>query len=118
MYNTLCMQYAVFEISGKQYLIKPGQSIEVDKINGGEKTLSVEKVLLVKNEKGVEVGTPYLKKETLKLEVVDTIKKAKVRVATYHAKANYRRVKGQRREVTIIRLAEVVKPTKKPVKKA
>ena len=122
------MNYAVFEISGRQYLVKPGQRIEVDKINGGEKTLSIEKVLLLKDEKGVEVGTPYLK-ESLKLEVLETIKKDKVRVAKFHAKANYRKVSGQRREVTIVKWAtekqvepkvkkEAVKPVKKSVKKA
>lgn len=122
------MNYAVFELSGRQYLIKPGQSIEVDKINSGEKALLVEKVLLLKDEKGVEVGTPYLK-ETLKLEVLETIKKNKVRVAKFHAKANYRKVSGQRREVTLVRWAtekavepkvkkETVKPVKKSVKKS
>ncbi|KKS71189.1 50S ribosomal protein L21 [Candidatus Daviesbacteria bacterium RIFCSPLOWO2_01_FULL_43_38] len=122
------MNYVVFEISGRQYLVKPGQRIEVDKINGGEKTLSIEKVLLLKDEKGVEVGTPYLK-ESLKLEVLETIKKDKVRVAKFHAKANYRKVSGQRREVTIVKWAtekqvepkvkkEAVKPVKKSVKKA
>ena len=122
------MNYVVFEISGRQYLVKPGQRIEVDKINGGEKTLSIEKVLLLKDEKGVEVGTPYLK-ESLKLEVLETIKKDKVRVAKFHAKANYRKVSGQRREVTIVKWAtekqvepkvkkEAVKQVKKSVKKA
>ncbi len=108
-------------------MIKPGQVIEVDKLNAPEKTLNLDKVLLIADEKGVEIGTPYLK-ETIKLEVIDTVKKDKVRVATYHAKANYRRVKGQRREVTRLKLAteksvepkaeKVVKPTKKSVKKA
>lgn len=122
------MQYTVFELSGRQYLIKPGQSIEVDKISGEEKTLSIDKVLLVRNEKGVEVGTPYLK-EALKLEVLETIKKDKVRVAKFHAKANYRKVSGQRREVTLVKWVtekavepkvkkETIKPVKKSVKKS
>ncbi len=112
------MHYAIFEISGKQYLIKPGQVIEVDKLNTVEKSLNLDKVLLLADEKGVNIGTPYLK-EGIKLEIVDTIKKAKVRVATYHAKANYRRVKGSRREVTRVKLAgEASKPAKKSVKKS
>lgn len=118
MYNTQEMQYAVFEISGRQYLVKPGQTIEVDKLSTEDKTLSVEKVLLLVEDSEVKIGAPYLK-ENLSFEVLGNVKKAKVRVATFHAKANYRRVKGQRREVTLLKLAgeKLAKPTKKAVKK-
>lgn len=100
------MQYTVVEISGRQYLVKPGQIVEVDKLSSGDKTLVVDKVLLEVIDDKLEIGNPYLKK-TVNFEVVETIKKPKVRVATYKAKANYRRVKGQRRQVTKIKLASV-----------
>ena len=108
------MDFAICEISGRQYLVKPGQIIEVDKLIVNGKILSVEKVLLLADKGGVRVGTPYLK-ETLELEVIGNVKKPKIRVATYHAKANYRRVKGQRREVTMLKLAEA-RPAKVKVK--
>ena len=110
------MQYTVCEISGRQYMIKPGQVVEVDKLPEGMKKLAVDKVLLEAEEGKVEVGKPYLKK-TLEFEVLGNVKKPKVRVATYKAKANYRRVVGQRREVSQIKLVED-KTTEKPVKKA
>lgn len=107
-------------------MVKPGQIIEVDKLDTEAKTLSVEKVLLLVEGSEVKVGTPYLK-ENLNFEILGNVKKAKVRVATFHAKANYRRVKGQRREVTRLKLAaekpakvegeKVAKSIKKPVKK-
>lgn len=98
------MQYVVFEINGRQYKTAPGQIIEVDKLNFGEnKTLSVDKVLLKVSEGKVEIGKPYLN-ETLEFEVLGNIKKPKVRVAMYKAKANYRKVIGQKREMTQIRL--------------
>lgn len=115
------MQFAIIEISGRQYLAKPGQIIEVDKLNlpsddgkvsGEAKNLSVDKILLIADKDKLEVGKPYLKK-TLNFEVVGNVKKPKIRVATYKAKANYRRVKGQRREVTKIRLLEESKSVKK-----
>lgn len=93
------------EISGRQYLVRSGQTLEVDKLNLEDKTLSVDKVLLMVTGQDIEIGRPYLKK-TLQFEVIENIKKPKIRVATYKAKANYRRVKGQRREVTKIKLAD------------
>lgn len=104
------MDYTVFELSGKQYLIKPGQIIEVDKLSDS-KAITVDKVLLSVLGSKVEIGKPYLKK-SLEFEVLGNKKGAKIRVATYHAKANYRRVKGSRKEMTKIKLA-----TKDSVKK-
>lgn len=99
------MDYAVCQIGARQYLIKPGQVIEVDKLPEETKTLSVDKVMLMKENGKVEIGKPFLK-QTLNFEVVGTIRKPKIRVATYKAKSNYRRVIGSRREVTKIKLAE------------
>lgn len=111
------MQYAVCEISGRQYTVKPDQTLEVDYL-GDIKSLTVDKVLLMVNGEKLEVGTPYLK-TSLEFEVLGSKKLEKVRVAKYSAKANYRKVKGQRREVSLIKLAEEgKKEVKKAVKKA
>lgn len=101
------MQYAVFQIGSRQYKISPGQTIEVDKISTPG-ILHVDKVLLAVDGEKMEVGNPYLKK-VLQFEVVENVKKAKIRVATYKAKANHRRVIGSRREVSRIKLVESVK---------
>lgn len=102
------MQYRIIQIGSRQYKIEPGQTIEIDKLPTEAKKLSVDKVLLKVDEKNIQIGTPYLK-EKLELEVLGNIKKDKIRVATYKAKANYRRVIGQRRQMTKVKLLETVK---------
>lgn len=97
------MNYFVCEIAGRQYVIKPGQTIEVNKLKE-EKTLKVDRVLLKVDGDKVEFGAPYLK-ETVELEVLETIKKDKIRVAKYSPKANSRRVKGSRAQMTLVKLA-------------
>ncbi|MDO8498835.1 MAG: 50S ribosomal protein L21 [bacterium] len=99
------MQYAVVQIGSRQYLAKPGEVIEVDKLSTEGKTLLVDQVLLVVDGVKVEVGKPNLSKK-LTFEVLGNIKKPKVRVATYKAKSNFRKVHGQKREMTRIRLVE------------
>lgn len=99
------MDYAIFEISGRQYLIKPGQAIEVDLLSGDLKSLVIDKVLMIVDGKKVEIGKPYLE-QTLNLEVVGNINKPKIRVATYKAKSNFRKVHGQKRTMTRVKLAE------------
>lgn len=110
------MQYAVCEISGRQYTVKPGQTLEVDYL-GDIKSLSVDKVLLILDGEKLEVGTPYLK-TPLEFEVLGSKKLEKVRVAKFAAKANYRKVKGQRREVSMIKLVEGKTVEKKVVKRS
>lgn len=99
------MKYAICEIAGKQYFVAPGKKIEVDKLADDVKTLSVDKVMLLADDKKIEVGKPYLK-EVLDFDVVETVKKPKIRVATYKAKANHRRVKGHRQQMTVVQLKE------------
>lgn len=99
------MQYNIIQIGSRQYKIEPGQTIEIDRLDPDVKKITVDKVLLKVDGEKVQIGTPYLK-ETLDLEVVDMIKKPKIRVATYKAKANYRRVIGQRRQMTRVKLQD------------
>lgn len=106
------MQLAVFQLGSRQYLIKPGQTIEVDRLPEDTKSLSIDKVMLIVDDGKVEVGEPYLK-QILNFKVVGNVRKPKVRVETYKAKANYRRVIGQKREMTKIKLADEVKSVKK-----
>lgn len=96
--------YAVCEISGRQYKVLPDQIIEVDSL-GEIKTLICDKVLMLVEKGKIELGTPYLSKK-VEFEVLGTIKKPKIRVATYKAKSNYHRVKGSRRQVSQIRLVK------------
>ena len=99
------MNYAICQIGSRQYLVKPGQIIEVDKLADEQKSFALDKVMLMVNGDKIELGQPYLN-ETLDFEVVDSVKKPKIRVAKYKSKANYRRVSGQRQEVSRIRLVE------------
>lgn len=90
--------YAICEISGKQFKVTPNQPLLVDWL--GEKSKKIEVSVLLLSEGGkVKVGAPYLK-DKLSLEVLETVKADKIRVAKFHAKANYRKVTGMRPKKT------------------
>lgn len=96
------ISYAICEISGKQYKVVPDQAFEVDLL-GDVKAVEVNVLLLVDDGK-LLLGNPYLK-EKLKLIAMETVKKPKIRVAKFHAKANYRRVTGIRPRKTKVVLS-------------
>lgn len=91
------LNYAICEISGKQYKLIPNQQIEVDLLDSDK---DIEATLLFLSENGkVKIGAPYLK-EKLTLKSLGVVKGEKIRVAKFHAKANYRRVTGHRSKKT------------------
>lgn len=94
------VNFAVLEIKGKQYKVIPGQKFLVDLT--GEKQPEM-KVLMLSEDGKVKVGKPYLDSK-LTLKVLEEKKLPKVRVAKFHAKANYRRVSGIRPRKTLVEL--------------
>ncbi|MFA5933068.1 MAG: 50S ribosomal protein L21 [Microgenomates group bacterium] len=99
------MQYNIVQIGSRQYKIEPGQTIEIDRLPDDVKKLTVDKVLLKVDDDKVQIGTPYLK-ETLELDVLETVKKLKIRVLKFKSKANYRKVTGSRRQMTKVKLQD------------
>jgi ribosomal protein L21 len=97
------LDFAVCEISGKQYKLVPNQPIEVDYLGEIDKEISAQ-VLILSEDGKLKVGTPYLK-ETLTLDYIESIKADKIRVAKFHAKANYRKVTGIRPKKTRVVLS-------------
>lgn len=95
-------QYAIVEISGRQYKVEPNKDLLVDFL-GEEKNFKTDKVILKSENGKVELGTPYLK-ETMTFDVIEPKVQEKIRVATYHAKANTRKVKGGKKIQTKLRL--------------
>lgn len=93
---------AVVEIKGRQYLVRPNQTFEIDKV-AGEKLVAEKVLLMVDNDK-VELGNPDLDKK-LEFEVVGA-KKDKIRVFTYQPKANHHRTIGQKREKSLVKMVE------------
>lgn len=98
------MRYLVVEIKGRQYLIEPDKIVEVDKLSD-DKKFTTDKVLLSVNGEKMDIGKPFVSQKA-DFEVIGNIKKDKIRVLTYKAKANKRRVVGSRRQLTQIRLLE------------
>lgn len=104
------LNYAICEISGKQYKVIPGKIFEIN--FQGEDSNDIEaNVLLLSEDDKFKIGNPYLK-EKLILKRAENIKGPKIRVSKFHAKANYRKTTGFRSKLT-----QVVLPVKNSTNK-
>lgn len=84
--------YAVCSIGTKQYKVVPGIPFLVDRQD--QKKIEVD-VFLLADEKGIKLGKPYMA-EKISLQVQEDVSGSKIKVAKFHAKANYRRQTGLR----------------------
>jgi len=71
--------FAVIETGGKQYKIKPGDELRVERFDTGKtKSVKLERVLLLAKDDTLEVGRPYVKGAYCEAELLGEVKAPKV----------------------------------------
>ncbi|MFA7653745.1 MAG: 50S ribosomal protein L21 [Candidatus Magasanikbacteria bacterium] len=99
--------FAVIATGGKQYLVKTGDIIKIEKleVKEGEK-MAFDQVLLTAKDDGtdVKIGTPYLAGVAVKAEVLKQGKHETVRVEKFKNKIRYHKVHGQRQRFTEVKI--------------
>ena len=100
--------FAVVKTGGKQYLVKEGQEIVVDRLAFKEKEKIDLETLMSFDEEGsaIDIGTPLLVKK-VQAEVVSNLKGEKIRVARFKAKVRYRKVRGFRAQLTTLKIIKI-----------
>jgi large subunit ribosomal protein L21 len=102
--------FAVVHISGRQFKIAPNDLIVINRIAAdiGEK-IYLEKVLLAGSENFTLVGTPLLSNEKVRVlaTVTEHSKTAKVIVFKKKRRKNYKRKRGHRQDITVLRINDV-----------
>ncbi len=102
------MDLAIIKTGGKQYLVKIGDKIKIEKIKG-EAGDSVEfDTILTANQSGeeVEIGKPLLKTK-VKAKILKQDRKKKVHVIKYKSKTRYKKNVGHRQPYTEIQIEKI-----------
>ncbi len=100
--------YAVIKTGGKQYRVKEGDVLDVEKLGveqGG--TVVFDRVLLIEDEGKVLVGTPDVAGAAVKAEVVENFKGDKVLIFKKKRRKQYRRTKGHRQQLAKVRIVKI-----------
>ncbi len=98
--------FAVIQTGGKQYLVKPGDVVRVEKLDAKDGSALKFDALLLADEAGKEVvvGKPAVKGAVVSATVVKTGRADKVTVIKFKAKTRYKRKAGHRQPFTEIRI--------------
>lgn len=99
--------FAIIETGGKQYLVKKGDKIQVEKLSGDiGSTISFDRVLFNFDGKEFQLGKPYLDGEKVEAKVLKQGRGKKIRVFKYKAKSKYRRTIGHRQHFTEVEITK------------
>jgi large subunit ribosomal protein L21 len=100
--------YAIIETGGKQYQVKEGDVVFVEKLAvEAEDAVTFDKVIVVGKEDGIVVGAPYVDGATVEAKVLKNGKAKKITVFTYKPKKGEKKKQGHRQPYTQVRIEAI-----------
>jgi len=100
---------AVIIAGGKQYIVREGQELKIEKLDLEPGATVSFDALLISDEEGTQtqVGTPTVSGAKISASVIDNGRAKKVSVIKYKPKSRYRRNVGHRQPFTQIRIEKI-----------
>lgn len=102
--------FAVIATGGKQYLVKEGDSLRIEKLSDALKVgdaVSFDKVLLLSDEKETKVGTPHLAGSVVAAVITEAGRGKKIEVVKYKAKSRYFKLRGHRQPYMKVKIEKI-----------
>ena len=128
------MSYAVIKTGGKQYKVKSGEILKIEKLPDSKSDTKIEfnNILAYGDNKVIEIGSPSIQGAKVEANLIKNSKNRTVLIFKKRRRQNSRRKNGHRQEYSMIRINKIFskdgkilseaekisKPTKKdPAKK-
>lgn len=100
--------FAVVKTGGKQYRVAKDDVIRVEKLDAkAGDTVILDEVLMIAGEDGAKAGTPTLDGAAVAVEVVEQMRDKKVIIYKKKRRQNYRRKKGHRQHLTVVKVVDI-----------
>lgn len=100
--------YAVVETGGKQYKVKNGDTVRVERLDGDVGSqIKLEKVLLAGVGDSIKYGAPYVDGAYVAAKITEQHRTRKVMVFKYKRRKGYRVKRGHRQHYTALRIEEI-----------
>jgi large subunit ribosomal protein L21 len=101
--------FAVIKTGGKQYRVKEGEILKIEKVAGAAGDKIDFEVLLLSDEEGkdVKVGKPLIAGAKVAAEILEQGRARKVNIIKYKPKVRYRRKAGHRQMYTKVKIGKI-----------
>jgi large subunit ribosomal protein L21 len=99
------MELAVIKTGGKQYLVSPGQKIQIEKV-GKEGEIVFDQVLLLVKDEKIKIGKPVVEGAKVIGKILGEKKGKKIVILKHRPRSSYRVKKGHRQIYTIVEISK------------
>jgi len=107
---------AIFKTGGKQYCVKIGQILKVEKIEGNKgDSFTFNKILALSYKSENTFGSPLIKGASIKAKILDQIRGEKIIVFKKRKRKNYRSTQGHRQYLTVLRIESINNDSEKKI---
>ena len=103
------MSYAVIQTGGKQYKVKSGEIIKIEKLPDSKPDTKIEfkDILAYGDDKIIEIGTPMIQGSKVEANLIKNSKNRTVLIFKKRRRQNSRRKNGHRQEYSLIRINKI-----------
>jgi len=101
--------YAVIQTGGKQYRVKSGEQVKVERLPAEiGATVSFDRVLMLGEGDGARIGAPFVDGARVKATIVAQGRGEKLRIFKLRRRKHYAKTQGHRQGFTEVRIDEIV----------
>ena len=103
------MSYAVIQTGGKQYKVKSGEILKIEKLPDSKLDTKIEfkEILAYGDDKIIEVGSPIVTGAKVEADLIKNGKNRTVLIFKKRRRQNSRRKNGHRQEYSMIRINKI-----------
>tara|TARA_B100000900_G_scaffold325029_1_gene284775 strand:- start:53 stop:454 length:402 start_codon:yes stop_codon:yes gene_type:complete len=103
------MSYAVIQTGGKQYKVKSGEILKVEKLpdSSSDKKIEFKEILAYGDNKSIEIGSPVIDGAKVEANLVKNGKNRTVLIFKKRRRHNSRRKNGHRQEYSMIKINKI-----------
>ena len=101
--------YAIIKSGGKQYKVKQGETVKLEKLDLGlGDTVEFDTVLMGQTEQGeIKVGTPLVAGAKVVAEVVEQYRHKKVKIMKFRRRKHSMKQQGHRQYYTAVKISAI-----------
>ena len=103
------MSYAVIQTGGKQYKVKSGEILKIEKISNSKPDSKIEfkEVLAYGDDKIIEIGSPMVAGAKVEANLLENGKNRTILIFKKRRRHNSRRKNGHRQEYSMIKINKI-----------
>ena len=103
------MSYAIIQTGGKQYKVKPGEILKIEKLPDSKADSKIEfkDILAYGDDKIIEIGTPIIQGSKVEANLIKNSKNRTVLIFKKRRRQNSRRKNGHRQEYSLIKINKI-----------